>query len=400
MGNYIRTVSDRATVVASDHLWLEDSAIQQLKNTSLLAGMRRVAGLPDLHPGRGYPVGAAFFSTGRLYPALCGGDIGCGVALWGTDLATGKASLDKLDKQLGNLDEAPDDTELARLALLDPALEQDLAALSRQLGAADLPPSSMASLGTIGLGNHFVELQAVDHVADSEAAAALGLQPRRLHLAVHSGSRGLGQIVLRRHVEHYSHAGLADGTPEAHAYLAQHAAALAYAHVNRRMIALRVLARLRIHGTHGTPLLDADHNYIAPATVDGAAGWLHRKGANPSGQGAVLLPGSRDAWSYVVLPLAAEGDPGLQSLAHGAGRKWMRTDCKDRLVRKATPAQLARTSFGGRVICADKALIYEEAPQAYKDVDTVLDSLEGAGLARAIARLRPVMTYKTRGECC
>ncbi|MRV76046.1 RNA ligase RtcB family protein [Duganella sp. FT92W] len=397
MGNYIRTVSDRATVVASDHLWLEDSAIQQLKTTSLLPGMRRVAGLPDLHPGRGYPVGAAFFSAGRLYPALCGGDIGCGVALWHTGIAAGKASLDKLDKQLGNLDDPPDDTELARLCTLDAALEPDLAALSQQLAAADLPPSGMASLGTIGLGNHFVELQAVDHVADGDAAAALGLRPKSLHLAVHSGSRGLGQIVLRRHVEQHNHAGLADGSPEALAYLAQHAAALTYAHVNRRLIALRVLARLR---AQGAPLLDADHNYLAPAVIDGEAGWLHRKGANPSGQGAVLLPGSRDAWSYVVQPLPGEGDPGLQSLAHGAGRKWMRTDCKDRLVRKATPAQLARTSFGGRVICADKALIYEEAPQAYKDVDTVLDSLEGAGLARAIARLRPVLTYKTRGECC
>jgi len=397
MGNYIRTVSDRATVVASDHLWLEDSAIQQLKNTSLLPGMRRVAGLPDLHPGRGYPVGAAFFSTGRLYPALCGGDIGCGVALWDTGLVAGKASLDKLDKQLGNLDGPPDAVELARLAVLDPSLERDLATLSQQLSAADLPPSSMASLGTIGLGNHFVELQAVDHVADPDGAQALGLHAKRLQLAVHSGSRGLGQIVLRRHVEQFSHAGLAEGTPEAHAYLAQHGAALAYAHVNRRMIALRVLARLR---TQGQALLDADHNYIAPAVIDGHAGWLHRKGANPSDRGAVLLPGSRDAWSYLVQPLQASEDPGLQSLAHGAGRKWMRSDCKDRLMRKATPAQLARTSFGGRVICADKALIYEEAPQAYKDVDTVLDSLEGAGLARAIARLRPVLTYKTRGECC
>lgn len=397
MGNYIRTLSERALVVASDHLWLEDSAIQQLKNTSLLPGMRRVAGLPDLHPGRGYPVGAAFFSTGRLYPALCGGDIGCGVALWDTGLIAGKASIDKLDKQLGHLDDPPDDGELARLAALDPSLEDGLAALSRQLNAADLPCSSMASLGTIGLGNHFVELQAVDHVADSEQAQALGLHAKRLQLAVHSGSRGLGQVVLRRHVEQHNHAGLADGTPEAQAYLAQHEAALAYAHLNRRMIALRVLARLR---TQGARLLDADHNYVAQAVINGDTGWLHRKGANPSGQGVVLLPGSRDAWSYLVLPQQATGDPGLQSLAHGAGRKWMRADCKDRLVRKATPAQLARTSFGGRVICADKALIYEEAPQAYKDVDTILDSLEGAGLARAIARLRPVLTYKTRGECC
>eukprot|EP01032_Pedospumella_encystans_P004956 gene4956-5889_t len=79
MGKYIRVVSERAAVVASDKLWLEDAALQQLAITSQLPGMRRAVGLPDLHPGRGYPVGAAFFSVGRFYPALCGGDIGCGV---------------------------------------------------------------------------------------------------------------------------------------------------------------------------------------------------------------------------------------------------------------------------------------------------------------------------------
>jgi release factor H-coupled RctB family protein len=90
----------------------------------------------------------------------------------------------------------------------------------------------------------------------------------------------------------------------------------------------------------------------------------------------------------------------LHSLAHGAGRKWQRTDCKDRLVRIATPAQLSRTSLGGRVICNDRALIYEEAPEAYKNVDSVLDCLVGAGLARVVYRSKPILTYKTRGECC
>jgi release factor H-coupled RctB family protein len=129
-------------------------------------------------------------------------------------------------------------------------------------------------------------------------------------------------------------------------------------------------------------------------------GWLHRKGATPSDLGLVMLPGSRDDYSYLIEPVTQAGALSLHSLAHGAGRKWMRTDCKGRLERIATPAQLSRTSMGGRVICNDRALIYEEAPQAYKNVDSVLGCLVGAGLVRVVARSKPVLTYKTRGECC
>ena len=111
MGNFVQTISDRVTIIASDRLWLEDAAVQQTKTTSQLEGMQRVVGLPDLHPGRGYPVGAAFFSTGRFYPALVGNDIGCGMALWQTDILAAKAKLDKLDKQIGNLDGIVDDDD-------------------------------------------------------------------------------------------------------------------------------------------------------------------------------------------------------------------------------------------------------------------------------------------------
>ncbi len=86
MGNYIRPLSDVVFSIASDNLWIEDSAIQQLYTTAKLTGMKRVIGMPDLHPGRGYPIGAAFFSRGRFYPALVGNDIGCGMALWQTDI--------------------------------------------------------------------------------------------------------------------------------------------------------------------------------------------------------------------------------------------------------------------------------------------------------------------------
>lgn len=148
------------------------------------------------------------------------------------------------------------------------------------------------------------------------------------------------------------------------------------------------------------PVSDINHNTVTFETVDGQQGWLHRKGATPSDQSLVMLPGSRDDYSYLLEPLENAGSLSLHSLAHGAGRKWQRTDCKGRLDRIATPAQLSRTSLGGRVICNDRALIYGEAPQAYKSVDSVLGCLVGAGLARVVYRSKPVLTYKTRGECC
>ena len=397
MGIFVQTISDRVTIIASERLWLEDAALQQTKTTSLLPGMQRVVGLPDLHPGRGYPVGAAFFSTGRLYPALVGNDIGCGMALWQTEILAGKARLDKIDKQIGNLDDVIDDDEWAVLERRDPEWPLRLATLSGLMDAAGLDKAHLRSLGTIGRGYHFAELQAIDAVVEGEVLGRSALVPKCLQLLVHSGSRGLGQAVLRSHVDGFSHDGLAEGSLEAAAYLLQHDAAVRYAELNRALIAARVFHRLRCEAVQ---VLDVNHNTVLPVCVDGQDGWLHRKGATPSDQGLVMLPGSRDDYSYLIEPVAAAGSLGLFSLAHGAGRKWQRTDCKGRLVKIATPAQLSRTALGGRVICNDKALIYEEAPQAYKNVDSVLDCLVGAGLARVIARSKPVLTYKTRGECC
>jgi release factor H-coupled RctB family protein len=397
MGNFIQHISDRVSIIASDRLWLEDAAIQQTKTTSNLAGIERVVGLPDLHPGRGYPVGAAFFSLGRFYPALVGNDIGCGMALWQTDLLTSKAKLDKLDKQIANLDDVIGEEEWSALERHDPGVANQLKQLGALMRDAGLDVAHLRSLGTLGGGNHFAELQAIDTVHDEALVAHNKLAPKYLQLLVHSGSRGLGQAVLRSHVEAFSHGGLVQDTPEADAYLAQHAAAVRFAELNRHLIAARIFHRLRCEAVR---VLEVNHNTVLPAQVDGQDGWLHRKGATPSDQGLVMLPGSRDDYSYLLEPVTGAGDISLHSLAHGAGRKWQRTDCKGRLVKIATPAQLSRTSMGGRVICNDRALIYEEAPQAYKNVDSVLDCLVGAGLVRVVARSKPVLTYKTRGECC
>ncbi|EKK7717398.1 RNA ligase RtcB family protein, partial [Cronobacter dublinensis] len=199
--------------------------------------------------------------------------------------------------------------------------------------------------------------------------------------------------ILRAHVERFSHDGLEAGSEAANDYLAQHQQALDFAVANRALIARRLLEHIK---ETGEPVLDINHNLLAPYTWGETQGWLHRKGATPADLGPVVIPGSRGDYSYLVQPTGSR--EALDSLAHGAGRKWMRTECKGRLSGKFSPAQLSRTAFGSRVICRDRQLIYEEAPQAYKSIESVMQCLTGAGLVKPLARLKPVLTLKTSGE--
>lgn len=384
MGNFFKQLSDRAFVVASDDTWMEGAALEQLLSTSRLDGMRRVVGMPDLHPGRGYPVGAAFFSVGKIHPALVGNDIGCGMALWQTDLAARALNLDRLDRRLGNIDGPMDDT-----------VARDEAA-SRYGVDVESAAQAYPALGTIGGGNHFAEFLRVDEAMNIGALKELGLDVERLLLLVHSGSRGLGEWILRQHVERFGHASLDDQSDETLAYLRRHDAALRYASCNRFLIAARLTQAV---GAKAAPILDVHHNLVLPHAVDGESGWLHRKGANPADVGTVIIPGSRGDFSYLVRPVQGACES-LSSLPHGAGRKWSRAHTKDRLFTRFSPEQLARTPLGSRVICRDRQLIYEEAPQAYKSIDGVVSPLVSLGLVEVLARLCPVLTYKTRGECC
>ncbi len=397
MGNFISSVADRATIVASPRLWLEGAAIQQLIRTSRLPDMIRAVGMPDLHPGRGYPVGATFFSAGRFYPALVGSDIGCGVSVWSTDLPAARYRLDKLDRLIGNLDGPLADAELDRIADAFPALAARLEAVRGCLAAAGLDAKHMRSAGTIGRGNHFAEIQRVESVVDGAGPPAALVDPKRLNLVVHSGSRGLGEGILREHVDAFGHGGLVDGSDEAAAYLARHEAAVAFAEVNRWLIAARICVRL---GAEAERRIDVNHNTVTQECFDGMRGWVHRKGATPMAGEAILIPGSRDALSYLVAPVAGAAESSLGSLAHGAGRKWQRSDCRARLEKTGVLKDPGKGALGSRVICDDRNLVFEEAGAAYKPIDTVIDSLVGAGLVRVIAQFRPVLTYKTRGECC
>lgn len=366
-------------IIADPDTWIEGNAVAQLENTAKLPHMLRVAGMPDLHAGRGYPVGAAFFSRNHFYPALIGNDIGCGMAFWQTGLAAAKCKPAKLAKQLGNID-----TPLSR--------EEQAALLADAL--PDYPFSDGMAAGTIGGGNHFAELQTVEAVYRAGLLPA-GFDADCLQLLVHSGSRGLGQQILQRHIETFGHQGLTEESEAAAAYLAEHETALKFARLNRRLIAARMLENWR---TEGECLLDVHHNFLEHTEIAGKTGWLHRKGATPSDQGLVMIPGSRGDYSYLVQP-AADCRISLNTLAHGAGRKWQRGECKGRLSHKYSAESLRQTAFGSVVVCQDKALIFEEAPQAYKSIDSVIAAMHNAGLIEPVARFKPVLTYKTGGGC-
>lgn len=361
-----------ADLIGRDPARFDPLALDQLDATAQLPGMGRVVGLPDLHAGNGIAVGAAFWSAERIWPHLVGSDIGCGMALWQTTLPVRKFRIGRVERQLHGLDEpwdGPADTMLMNAGL----------------------PQSLASpaLGTIGGGNHFAEFQRIEEVVDPDRFAAIGMAQDRVFMMVHSGSRGLGHAILQDQMSASGTAGLAADSAAARQYLARHDHAVGWAVVNRQIIAIRFLAAL---GTHGKRLLDIVHNSV----TEHRAGWLHRKGAAPADCGLVVIPGSRGDFSYLVEPVPGMEDVALCSLAHGAGRKWSRKDAHARLSRRYKIAEMQRTRLASHVICEDRRLIFEEAPEAYKDIAGVIADLESAGLVRVIARLRPLLSYKTR----
>ena len=147
--------------------------------------------------------------------------------------------------------------------------------------------------------------------------------------------------------------------------------------------------------TQGHEVLNVCHNFLQKVTIDKQSYWLHRKGASSAMDELVIVPGSRGDYSYLVKPI--QRDDLLMSLAHGAGRKWRRADCKGKLDNRYSMQELKRTKLGSRVICEDSSLIFEEAPQAYKSIDSVIESMQQANIVTVIAQLTPILNYKTQG---
>ncbi|MGV7220867.1 MAG: RNA ligase RtcB family protein [Nitrospinales bacterium] len=366
--------SPKIKIIDSGNLWMEGKAIDQLRETSKLPGMKNVVGLPDLHPGKGSPIGAAFLSQGIIYPYLVGSDIGCGMGLWQTTLPLKKIKLDRWVKKLIRFED-PWDGDKAQW------LEEE-----------NLNPTPFDdSLGTIGGGNHFAELQSVEEIFDKEAFSALNLNEKHLVILAHSGSRGFGHQILQDHIDKFKADGLLIPSKDAEIYFEKHDLAMKWARLNRRIIADRFSSLI---GSEINPILDIWHNSVGKVEMDDQLYWLHRKGAAPSDMGPIIIPGSRGTLSYLVKPIGDLKSTNF-SLAHGAGRKWNRSECKGRLVERYKPDDLSRTELGGRVICKNKSLLYEEAPQAYKKIDSIIETLLDAKLIALIASFCPVITYKT-----
>ena len=354
---------------------IEKEAQDQLEAVSQLQGMERIACFPDLHPGKGAPIGAAFASRDTIYPHLIGNDIGCGMALFESDMLLRKLKIGALTDKVAGL-ESP-----ASASERDAVMTDELARIG-----------FTRALGTIGGGNHFAELQAIEEVMDEKRFREASLSRASLYVLIHSGSRGLGQAILQQHVATHAGRGCRSDSPDGVAYRDAHDRAVHWAKANRLLIAIRLIRFLK---GDLRPVLDLPHNLLERTAIDGTELELHRKGSNRVSGEMLVIPGSRGTLTFLVEPIGSQ-DANLLSLSHGAGRKWRRRDCRARLEEKFEHKSLLRTRLGGRVICEDIDLLYEEAPHAYKNIESVIGALERANLIRVVATLRPLLTYKTR----
>lgn len=394
-----------ARVIAGPDVWMESEGVDQLARVSGLRGCVRAVGMPDLHPGRGIPIGAAFLFEGRVLPELVGGDAGCGVLLivGHRDGPRG----DALERRVRAALDEPVLPDVDPGTLLEVALRRGPRGLATLAGVpeglaslaecfphddadtdADVPNDAHAAsqLGTIGGGNHFAEITRVDRVFDRARARDLGIHADAQAVLVHTGSRALGATLAT------AYAGRALDTDEDRAgYLRALGAAIRYARTNRFLVASRLLGAAGLgQSARVATVIDLVHNDVS-ACGDGC--YLHRKGVAPARAGeATVVLGSRGAPSFVLRGLGEMA--GLASVAHGAGRRMGRSEAHAKLKARHTRASLTRTALGGRVIADDPVLMYEEHPDAYKPIEPVVQSLVDAGLAERVASLVPLVTVK------
>ena len=430
----------------------EPRSVQQLVNTASLPGIVGEAwAMADWHHGYGFPIGGVVATQvewgdlgGSISPGGVGFDINCGVRALALDItkddindlarlsrrlkgripagASGKGGVDIGDQDLDQLV-----SEGAKAAAeLGYGLAEDLAHLeSKGQLETDGTLSTRAkqrglkALGTLGSGNHFLELQIVENVTNE--AKELDLFEGQIVAMIHSGSRGLGHQVCTDHVRSLERTykqrnnrfhneewdfTIADRqlaaapvhSPEGEAYLDAMNAAANFAFANRSALTQRLRDGLKAElGKDGEArvLYDIGHNLAKKEThmVHGESCqcWVHRKGATKAEPGqTVLVPGDMGTASYIMKGLA--GNRAFQSSCHGAGRVLSRTKAKRSIDGKALAEELAQK--GVHVQANSIETLAEEAPDAYKNVDEVIAKTQAAGLAKPIARVKPMIVVK------
>ncbi len=434
-----------------------DRSLEQLENVATLPGIVEAAlAMPDIHQGYGFPVGgvaAMELPDGVVSPGGVGYDINCGVRLLALPLTAIElgARREPLVHELSRAIPAGVGRHGA-LALSGDALDGVLregprALVARGIGREDdlahtesegcLPgadPTAVSErarergagqLGTVGAGNHFIELQRVDHIFDPDAARAFGLAAGQLTVLIHSGSRGLGHQVCTDHVRVMDAAGHRYGivlpdrqlacapasSPEGRAYLAAMAAAANFAFANRHAIAHAVRESVRavlgLAAAQGTrQVYDVAHNVAKVERHGGRELLVHRKGATrafPAGSTEipvayrevgqpVFIPGSMGTASFVLAGQQGAMTRSFGTTCHGAGRAMSRTAARKRIGGTELRRQLE--AQGIVVRCPSNKGLAEEAPFAYKDVEHVVEIVERAGLARRVVRLVPLGVVK------
>lgn len=359
-------------VFASRKNWVESEALAQLRHVSGLPGMVAVYAMADIHPGKGGPVGAAMFAKDTIYPALIGSDVGCGMRFSMLEKHIGKVHLDRWEKRL---------TARTPVTFSREFVEERMALA--QVAKTDFDDA----MGTIGHGNHFAELQVVKKIFDQELFESLGLDRRAVYLTVHSGSRSYGNAILRSFTDRFGATGIGRGDAAFDEYLNEHDNALKWGRLNRSLIAERLLEKLP---AGERLILDLPHNFLE-SLGDGA--WIHRKGAAPANRGPVIIPGSRGSATYLVMPLDECAQMGY-SIAHGAGRKYNRIRTRQKAKSRFTRKELKRLPGGARLVTNDQDSVFEESPDGYKNIETIIADIEEFGMAAPIASFEPVLTYK------
>lgn len=342
--------------------WVDGQALYQLDQLAQSQVITSISAFPDLHVGKYGPVGIAFNARHPL-PRVIGNDIGCGMSFFALDLKAHRIKLDKTAEKLRQLEtfEAMDTSK----RLEEIGLTSDLFS---------------ASLGSIGGGNHFCELQIIE-----ETITHSSLEPGLVYLLVHSGSRGYGQMIIDSFENQFGKDPFS--IDAANTYQQSHDKAVAWASLNRRMVAERVAELLK---ADVKPICDVPHNIIEQTNQ----GWLHRKGAARATGSLLPIAGSRDSLSYIVAPGAHVASSHF-SVSHGAGRKYDRQSMTGRGVDgDKSRHTMSRNPWGGRIICEDKRLLNEEKGAAYKDIEMVIEQLRQRQLVVPIAAMRPLVTFK------
>ena len=416
-----------------------DRSLEQLVNVATLPGIQKYAlAMPDVHEGYGFPVGgvAAFDAqTGVISPGGIGYDINCGVRLLRSDLTRDEitSGLEKLATAI--YEEVPSGVGRGgRLKLseklFDEVLEsgakravemgygtvEDLENLESR-GALDNADASLVSshakargrdqLGTLGAGNHFVEIDKIETIFDEESAKKLGIFKNQVVVLIHTGSRGLGHQIATDYIRTMTQAMrkynivLPDRelacapfqSKEGQDYFKAMSAGANFAWVNRQLITHEVRKAWNdILGESGGELsviYDVAHNIAK--IEDGLI--VHRKGATRAFPGQpVLIPGSMGTASYVLLGQPRAMEESFGSSCHGAGRKMSRTQAKKEI--RGADLKTSLTKQGIAVKAGSLSGLAEEAPEAYKDVDEVVEVVHQAGIAKKVARLKPVAVIK------